>query len=1074
MSWKDKKRVTDGEDDVAPAEPAPRRQRSRRRKAALIASGTLAGLLSIIWTQRVAIGDQIIRQQLEQRGIPASYKIQTIGLGIQRMTDMVIGDPEHPDLTANLLELTLDWGWSGPIIREIKADGVRLVGRYQQGVLSFGYLDKFSDPASKEPFTLPDFQLQLSDARASIVTPWGNFGAAVTGKGHLRRGFDGKLALVAPKLTEAGCVADDGRFYGDVRVRGAQPKLVGPLRFAAMTCADSDFSIRSPKLALDARLSENFAQWQGTAGLDTGTVKAGNISVQGAKFSSEFAGRSRATRWSLAGQAVQFLSPQARAQTIGLKLRGDIGSGKQMFDGELEFEHGFASTALRKAVVSAADGFDGTPLGPLVTKAGRSMAAALADISGVVKIGFAGDPSGQDIVVRDFALSAASGALLSSRPDSELVYARTAEGAYWTAHGQWALIGGGLPNARVEMDRRANAQFRGRVELRPYSAGQAQIAMDPLDIAGNGAGDVRFRTSVRVSGPLADGRVDDAVVPLAGRWNDRGILALDGGCHAVRARQMVVGGYRLDQPHAQICSAAGRDLLTYGPRGLTGEVIVPRLALQGRSADGGISVQMGRGNFDLGGGSWAVHNAAVQLTSAPSADGEAVAPTHFSVERLEGQLGSRDMAGNLSGAEGRIGAVPLNMSEIEGAWRWRDGALTIGGQLLLTDANADARFAPLIARDARLRFANGRISAQAAFQERKSGRRVVEADIAHRFDGSGGDAKLYVAELRFDEGFQPDQLTRLALGVVAEVDAAIVGDGFVRWNKAGVTSGGTFATANANLAAAFGPVTGLTGAIIFDDLLDLKTKAGQKLTIREVNPGISVFDGEMEYELLGNNRVRIEGGKWPLAGGELSLHPTTLNFAAEETRHLVFDMIGIDAANFLQRFGFDNLNVTGIFDGSLPVEFDGLGGRVVDGRVDSRAGGGKVEYVGELSNRNLGAMANFAFGALRSLTYDDLSIVLNGALDGEMVTDIRFGGVGQGESATRNFLTQQIARIPMIFNVKVSAPFRSLFTTVKGLYDPSVQIEQKLPELIRQQSEAEERILEQGETVQPLASEPVQ
>src|SRR3546814_4894019 len=96
-----------------------------------------------------------------------------------------------------------------------------------------------------------------------------------------------------------------------------------------------------------------------------------------------------------------------------------------------------------------------------------------------------------------------------------------------------------------------------------------------------------------------------------------------------------------------------------------------------------------------------------------------------------------------------------------------------------------------------------------------------------------------------------------------------------------------------------------------------------------------------------------------------------------------------------------------------------MGGRIVGGRIDSRAGGGTLAYVGELSNRNLGVIANFAFGALRSLKYDDLTIILNGDLDGEMVTDIRFGGVGQGEGATRNFLTNQVAKLPLVFNVKI-------------------------------------------------------
>src|SRR3546814_8105288 len=76
------------------------------------------------------------------------------------------------------------------------------------------------------------------------------------------------------------------------------------------------------------------------------------------------------------------------------------------------------------------------------------------------------------------------------------------------------------------------------------------------------------------------------------------------------------------------------------------------------------------------------------------------------------------MAGDLRGASGKIGAVPLNMDEIAGKWRFADGALTLDGGLLLTDAAPDPRFFPLVSNDASLRFADGIIEAKAGFNER--------------------------------------------------------------------------------------------------------------------------------------------------------------------------------------------------------------------------------------------------------------------------------------------------------------------------------------------------------------------
>ena len=58
-----------------------------------------------------------------------------------------------------------------------------------------------------------------------------------------------------------------------------------------------------------------------------------------------------------------------------------------------------------------------------------------------------------------------------------------------------------------------------------------------------------------------------------------------------------------------------------------------------------------------------------------------------------------------------------------------------------------------------------------------------------------------------------------------------------------------------------------------------------------------------------------------------------------------------------------------------------------------------------------------------------------------------------------------------MFNVKVTGPFRQLVTSAKGLYDPTVWIEQNLTQLIQQQEAA---TAGQPNPVQPPESEPVQ
>lgn len=1062
--------------------PIGRRRFSRRRKAVLIGSGVVAVIVAGLWAQRMAISDELIRQQFADRSIPASYQIEAIGLRTQRLTNVVIGQKDRPDLVAQTLELTLDWGFSGPTIREVRADGLRLMGRVENGKVSFGHLDKFTDPDSSEPFTLPDFQAHLTDARLSLVTPWASLGMALSGNGNLRRNFNGNLAVVSPKFEVGGCAGLQPQFQGKIRISRAEPQLIGPLKLAQLSCPDQAIVADRPSFDLDAGISEDFKRWRGKVEARTASVALADVNLKALEIRSNFSGTAQRTDLTVEGGILRWAMPQAQGRGGDISLTGYIGSAGQAIDGKAKFSRASVASAVRANLLRAGQGVSGSPIGPLGDRATRAASTALADFAGSAEFALLGDVDDAELTVANVAVRSGSGAVLTSASDSRITLGLANGGLAWSANGRWALQGGGLPQVSADIQRSAQGRVKGHVAMAPYVAGGAMLAMDPVTLTGSGDGDYRFAGQIRLSGPIGDGRVESAAIPLRGQWTKNGSLMLDGGCHAVTAQSLSIVGYRLRDPRLSLCSAPQRNLLAFGPKGLSGQIHLPSLALRGQSADGGaILVGAGPGRYDLASGFWSLQDANVRLVSAPVAasakpadgDEEPTPPTRFQAARIEGRMDGRSFAGKLIGAQARIGAVPLNMSEIDGDWRFADGALSLNGGLRLTDASDDPRFYPLRAEQAQLRFADGRITATAPFSEERTGRKILDADIVHHFDGRGGTAKLLVKELRFNEGLQPDQLTRLALGVVANVDGSVVGDGFIRWNDAGVTSGGTFATAKTNLAAAFGPVSGLSGTIHFDDLLNLRTAPRQVVTIDVINPGIAVLDGRIEYQLTGDQQVRIDGGRWPLASGELKLHPATLNFGVEESRRLNFELVGIDAAHLMQSFDFENLNVTGVFDGSLPVEFGGLGGRIVDGRIDSREGGGSIAYVGELTNRNLGMMANFAFGALRALKYSDLSVVLNGELDGEMVTDIRFGGVGQGEGTTQNFLTRQIARIPMIFNVKISAPFRSIFTTVRGLYDPSVQIEQNLPALMRMQDEIEEQAAQQKNAVQPIASEPV-
>jgi hypothetical protein len=126
-------------------------------------------------------------------------------------------------------------------------------------------------------------------------------------------------------------------------------------------------------------------------------------------------------------------------------------------------------------------------------------------------------------------------------------------------------------------------------------------------------------------------------------------------------------------------------------------------------------------------------------------------------------------------------------------------------------------------------------------------------------------------------------------------------------------------------------------------------------------------------------------------------------------------------------------------------------GRIVGGTLVSRAGGGEVSYLGELAYEDMGMFANYAFNALRSIRYSTLTIGVGGDLGGEIVTDISFSGLQQGTMAKRNFLTRQLARLPIQFNVSVTAEFLKLIGSIRGIYDANYAADRDLQYLLDEQ-----------------------
>ncbi|RZM32873.1 MAG: hypothetical protein EOP67_25345, partial [Sphingomonas sp.] len=106
----------------------PRRSVTARRVALGIALLLIVGLV-VLWLVRKPIAEGFIDRELAKAGVPARYDIANLALGGQRLTNVVIGDPAHPDLVADWVETRTSVGLSGPHLEGVRAGKVRLRGR---------------------------------------------------------------------------------------------------------------------------------------------------------------------------------------------------------------------------------------------------------------------------------------------------------------------------------------------------------------------------------------------------------------------------------------------------------------------------------------------------------------------------------------------------------------------------------------------------------------------------------------------------------------------------------------------------------------------------------------------------------------------------------------------------------------------------------------------------------------------------------------------------------------------------------------------------------------------------------
>ena len=1018
-------------------------RRSAGARVAVIAGLALLALLLVtvvvVWIQRKPIATHFLRQEFERRGVSASYTLDRIGFRTQKVSNLVIGDPRRPDLVAKNATIQMRLKLDGSVeVYRIVARGVRLRGRLVGGKVSWGEIDKLLPPPSDKPFKLPSLTLDIADSSISLATPFGPVGIALHGNGNLRGGFSGRAALASPWMVTGRCRAEQLRANVALAVEATRPSIDGPVTLVGFACPASRIAVAAPRFDAQASFNESFTRVDGSGRMAMASFVAGANAL--ANFAGEltYKGPLEDIRGRVRLSARNSRLATIRADRTGLDARYALGMrrGTLTILGRFLANSAAIDDSMLAGVTQPLDAAAETPIGPVA----KAMVAAIRSTAGNFDID--GDiravtfPGGGAVRVGDSDLVGPNGARARIFGGSGVTF-------YWPTGGlridsNIETSGGGLPRARAALRQpRPGSPLSGRVEVAPYVAGRTRLALAPIEFGPGPANSTRFSTVALLDGPFPDGRVRALRLPLEGRIGRGGSFALGTGCVVVSFDFAQFGALQLDRARLPVCPTGASIISKQGSAPMQANARLGATALSGR---------LGSSPFRLNASSALFTGERFTLDRLGARLGRAESPIVFDAARFEGSFAGSGIGGTFAGAKATIGNVPLLLDESTGKWRSYRGDITVDAKARVSDRAPNPRFYPLLSNDLHLSIAGGNVRANGTLTHPGTGRRVVDVDIDHRLATGAGHANLNVPGLAFGPGFQPDDLTRLTEGVIALVEGIVTGTGRIDWTAGGkVSSTGDFATSGMNLAAPFGPVEGLSGTMHFTDLLGLTTAPGQTLAIDSINPGILVENGQIRYQLLPGQLVKIERGEWPFMGGRLVLQETILNFGRPSAKRLTFEVIGLDAKTFVDTLGFGGLEAEGTFDGVLPMIFDESGGRIVGGRLDSR-GTGRLAYNGTVSKADLGTMGNIAFSALRDLRFRAMTIRLDGDLAGEFAARLSVDGVALGQSnATQKIIRGLLAKIPMRLNVNITGPFRALIATAKAVRDPRALLDDVLP-----------------------------
>jgi translocation and assembly module TamB len=1004
------------------------------------------GVIGAAWLARAPLAGFAIGQVLLARGVAHDFTVASVDLTGVRLRDVRLGASDAPDLTAAAVDAQFSLAPT-PILTAVRIEGLQVKGVLTDQGLRFGALDAFLVPAGPPaPFAPPDLDITVLDADVTIATPLGLVQARGAGAGHLQKNFkaEGVLSLpqaatgaVALTVTAAGARADVT--VNAARLSGAGGQVDALTGAAAITLPAGAIAA-----VLEAQAQAETVAFAPLSGRDLTLRLVGPLGH-----------RTRLTWDARAGAiATPVLVAASGAQASGdLRLEPNGIAA----DARLRIGHGLRLTPAARANLASLSAPQDTPLGPLLQESRGAILAAMDSLQRLeADLGYTSADGGA-IQLANGAITAATGARLTLRPDPARSF--RLQGPAWRPVGAMSadISGGGVPklSAAIESD---GAVLKGRFALEAAARdSRAAVLIESAQFDFD-AHRYTLEGEATLTGPLAGGRIEALRAPLrlAGRLGEGFSLAPQQGCLTMTALRLTAAGGVFDRPALRLCPY-GADFLRVAPGGaISGGVRVPGVRLTGRLSDTGkpTTLAFGGAQIDFRGQAVLARMDNLEFSAALEA-GELTARA----DALEARFDATGFQGGLRA--GRVDGPALPIAITDASLQFA----SMGDRLALSGGRAqvsDRRPADIAEADWRPRFNTlrldgvrgqldeglltttgevilpGRVLAGGAGFA--PDRRLGGFSAEHRVASNVGSAKVFTQGLIFDQDLDAYDISDPIRGVASGVKGKLDGTLSVAWTGGVLSAEGEITLDSMSFqTAALGQVDGVSGTLRFEDLLKVRTGPGQSFKVGRIDPGVGVIDGALQFQILSATEVRLEMARWPFAGGALYINSQLLDLSSRRFE-LTVQLTEIDLSSLVETLGLPDIAATGKAAGTFPLKFSEDGVEVVNGELIS-LGPGTLAYSGPVGD-TLQGPPQVAFDALQSFQFDALRIELDGPLASDVIARVRFEGVNLAPLRDMSALAPlpgidlgQPVGLPFKYDISVALPFRQLLGSYQGLVD---------------------------------------